>query len=195
MVRLYVGSYAFIARIPFIKWEAFLTSVERYRTGLAYQILAIVPCKENKRLYSIDGNANPHISYIILHVKHLVAATSALMDRQKIRNLVICWCIHRLVGCLHLEKCFIRRHIPFCGRFHTGLFYEKKLSVIQANFSVEPPMSSHPLNTLKTLLALSTALFVLWDHCFGLPESAFRQCTIFRRELIKTVALPGGVSS
>lgn len=105
------------------------------------------------------------------------------MDRQKIRNLVICWCIHRLVGCLHLEKCFIRRHIPFCGRFHTGLFYEKKLSVIQANFSVEPPMSSHPLNTLKTLLALSTALFVLWDHCFGLPESAFRQCTIFRREL------------
>lgn len=126
MVRLYVGSYAFIARIPFIKWEAFLTSVERCRTGLAYQILAIVPCKENKRLYSIDGNANPHISYIILHVKHLVAATSALMDRQKIRNLVICWCIHRLVGCLHLEKCFIRRHIPFCGRFHTGLFYEKK---------------------------------------------------------------------
>lgn len=117
------------------------------------------------------------------------------MDRQKIRNLVICWCIHRLVGCLHLEKCFIRRHIPFCGRFHTGLFYEKKLSVIQANFSVEPPMSSHPLNTLKTLLALSTALFVLWDHCFGLPESAFRQCTIFRRELIKTVALPGGGSS
>lgn len=58
-MRLYVRSYAFIARIPFIKWEAFLTSVERYRTGLAYQILAIVPYKENKRLYSIDGNANP----------------------------------------------------------------------------------------------------------------------------------------
>lgn len=66
-------------------------------------------------------------SYILLQVKRLGDTTSALMDRHEICNLVVCWCTNELVGCLHIEKCFMQRLIPVCRRFNWCLFQETKM--------------------------------------------------------------------